>query len=250
MQKSVRGGFFAKFFTGGALVATPLFAQCALKVEPVHNFNVAYRERQDRCEGEYVEPVGASIDLRLVGFHAGGLPPDLQSYDLLPLQILHYDPNTNILLRAKSTRSRQRYQMDTRHIQPAGIFDWPTDILRDHSVQLTGPELALLACSDSCSSERPRTYWPVRAGNADPSSAIRYEVIVLSSIELDEVYVTIRRDGKVLRDRTPLKREYYPPDRPIRIPLTNLSAGTVDIDIVASSRANTMDRFSGTFVIP
>ena len=98
-----------------------------------------------------------------------------------------------------------------------------------------------------------KVYLPLGLGEA-PSAACdsRLSLMVMSSVDLEEVYVTIELlsgapgNGRVLVDGAPVRLGVYPADRPIRLPLVLVADGLYRIEVGAKlrdGRVSTLELF-------
>lgn len=230
------------------LVAEP---ECLTPVTPAAGSRVPYQGRGDRCEGRFGEPVSGAVNFQLIGFHAG-TPSDITD-SALPVQVLGYRANANAMLRAVSTRPRLHYAMDTTALSPNGTYSWKTDAMSNAETALKPSEFALMACTNRCANDRTTEVWPVHLGQAR-GGEVSLALVLRASVPLKEVYLTMIKDGKTLRDRTALGKGYYPPNRRIVWPLNEMTdvqlTGTVNITVVAVSETDASDTVVARLNIP
>jgi hypothetical protein len=182
-----------------------------------------YRARGDRCEGVYIKDLSAS--LRVVSFtrefdaFSGGDP------------ILHLKwaarASREIHLRATSLRPRLYYEMDS--VRPGGSigYDWETSLLT--ALRITRPELGIVGwTSQQIGGQDRHVYLPLAVTTSKPEKKSSYQFIVVSGVELHELYVSLSlldKDGSrvaTLRKEEPLKAAYYPAEAGIPISLPEL----------------------------
>jgi hypothetical protein len=181
-----------------------------------------YRARGDRCEGVYIKDLSAS--LRIVSFtrqfetFTGGDPS-------LHLNWAAGGSSQETHLRANSLRPRLYYQMDS--IQPAGrsSYDWETSLLT--ALRMTRRELGIVGWTlQRIGGQDRQVYLPVAVTTSKLEKKTSLQVIVVSGVELRELYVSLSlldKDGSrvaALRKEVPLKVGYYPAEEgiPILIP--------------------------------
>jgi hypothetical protein len=183
-----------------------------------------YRARGDRCEGVYIRDLSAS--LRVVSFtrefdaFTGGDP------------ILHLKwaggASREVHLRASGLRPRLYYEMDS--VQPGGSigYDWETSLLS--ALGITRPELGIVGwTSQQIGGQDRQVYLPLAVTTSKPQKkSSSYQFIVVSGVELHELYVSLSlldKDGArvaTLRKEEPLKAAYYPAEAGIPISLPEL----------------------------
>jgi hypothetical protein len=181
---------------------------------------VAYRMRDDRCEGIYAQQV-SSISLEVRSLVTGFGPFDPARNETLDLA-WNAPPGSirDVRLRVFSFKPRTYYRMDTAVPASRGVYHWPTNVLA--SVELGKDDLGLLAWI-----ERPGpgdsihpVYLPLRAGAGATKSGDGYEVSLFPSAPLSEVRLTVSRlddQEKVvatLRQNEELGYGYYPAATP------------------------------------
>ncbi len=128
-------------------------------------------------------------------------------------------------------------------IRPPGTsaYDWPTDVLA--ALKVTKTDLGVVATASlPVAGSAQDVYLPLRIGTAStPTKTGAVELILVSDVELSEVYVSVALlgpDGRPVR--TILKNEVlgygdYPAQRGIPVSLTNLgAAGLYQVDIGAT----------------
>lgn len=184
-----------------------------------------YRLRGDRCEGLFIQEI-AGDSLRIVSFTKRY--QDFDPSSIKQLVVKWKAPNgTPVRLRATGLRRRLYYRMDT--ILPIGKFsyNWPTDIL--NSLSLKKNDLGVLSWIKYISAGMDQQlYLPVSIdARASPGFKDSYELIIMPGVELEEVYISLAMVGPMghsltyIMEGKPLGYYYYPPERPIRIPVAN-----------------------------
>jgi hypothetical protein len=193
---------------------------CDTYLHAAGNDPYGYRARGDRCEGVYIKDLSAS--LRVVSFTT-----DFDDFgtdvSLLRLQWTGSSLE-EVHLRATALRPRLYYEMDS--VRPAGSssYDWQTNLLTALSIRRA--ELGVVAwTSQRIGGYDRQIYLPLSVNHPNRSKNTKPGVIVLSGVELRELYVSLsllNADGSrraVLRKEEPVKAGYYPPDEGIEIPL-------------------------------
>jgi len=208
---------------------------CDPGLQPAGASEVGYASRGDRCEGLYVQEVSGPT-LEVVSL----TEESFKAYQFTkgnPL-ILKWPALGNglVQLRATSVKRKLYYRMDTLHVQKPSVYVWPSDILS--RLELRRAEIGVLGWTEELLGQTKwKIYLPLRIAPQEPSSqpgqiaAESYEVGLMSSVELQEVYVTLcpldanGKLGKPLRKSMKLDYGYYPADRPItfRISFSELS---------------------------
>jgi len=176
-----------------------------------------YMVRGDRCEGLYLQPVSGTFGSLLVAsLTAIGLGPQWKSPT--PLEWRPYAKDT-VHVQAFPLRPRIYYRLDREQPGGAGNYTWPTDIVRKY---LSAADIGVVAWSEPVlEGHRQRIYLPVSVG---PGVAKVYHLVVVSPVDLREVYLTIGAMGEKspLRLRAALKRGSYAANQRIEIDLPPL----------------------------
>ncbi len=198
----------------------------------------AYSQREDRCEGLYVEQVSGEV-LAIVSFTSA-----FDDFDLgtgKPLVVEWTAPGAGELhLRARSLEPKIYYRMDSRQPAEAESFRWPLEVLAGVGIGRTS--LGVLG-----SIERPlagkerRVLLALRIGQASGTTAEgSYELLIRPGVELSEVYLSLAgvtddgKEGDYLVDEEALNFGFYPAERAFAVPLPALpKAGLYYISIAA-----------------
>ena len=208
-----------------------------------------YRERGDRCEGLYLQPLAGSAALLIASFTEVFQEFNPRAASHLQLEWKTVDGATPTRLRAYSLIRRQYYRMDAE--RPAGIrsYSWPTTLLS--TLDLSRKSLGVVAWNEvDIGPQSRRVYLPLRIGaGAAPATPGGYELILVANVELTAVFVTLSRvdeDDRVQHSymsKRPLEYGYYPPQQGIKIPIPGLNqAGVHKLEVSAMQR----DRGSST----
>ena len=189
-----------------------------------------YRQRGDRCEGYFIQPVaGGRLDIQSF---AQARRIDVAGKSELTLGWPAFGSET-VQVRAYSLSPKEYYRMDT--VRPSGqtSYTWPVAIpaSRNLAIGLMSWTKALVGSS------RETVYLPVSVAGA---SSATYTITLIPSVTAEQVYVTIGAvnadgsRGRVLRSREPLNLGYYPAFRSIAVNLPALPAGLYRADFAAS----------------
>ncbi len=226
--------------------------RCDPSLRQIPDNPLSYHDRNDRCEGIYVQQLG-STTLQVVSFTRS-----FEAYDLTskkPLQISwNKFPGKNIIrLRAASTKRKLYYRMDTYCPPLQNYFSWPVNILA--SLHILKPDIGVIAFTKySIGGKEKDIYLPLQINQQQKGDDKRNDKItVLPGVELSEIYISIRsltKDGKTgnyIKKGQKLGYGYYPADRTIDIPIPGLSAnGIYCMDIGAvlrTGRTSTIEVF-------
>jgi hypothetical protein len=220
----------------GALVAQG--PHCDQDLNPAATNPLAYRLRGDRCEGVYIQDVGATT-LRLVSF-----TESYEEFDasLASPLLLEWTPpqNATVHLRAQSVRTRLYYRMDSDRSAGSASFSWPGDVLA--ALQLRKTELGVLAWTTRRVGSTDRTVLePLRVRQRSASMPGVYRFVVVPGVQVDEIFISVAPlrpngdTGPYVIDKQPALVGYYPAGRPavISIPPPS-SAGIYRIDLGAT----------------
>lgn len=216
-------------------IATDLAGgNCDPGLQPAGGNEVGYAPRGDRCEGIYIQEVSGET-LQIVS-----LTEDYKNYKFTkdkPL-LLEWPARGDapVQVRASSLKRKIYYRMDTLRSQKPPGYTWPTDILS--RLELGREDVGLLAWTEqTVVTKKQKICLPLRLtpqeSTALPAQDVvdSYKVVLLSSVELQEVYVTLcpldskGKPGKPIRNSSKLDYGFYPADRPItfRILFSELS---------------------------
>ncbi len=202
--------------------------------------DVGYRERGDRCEGRYAQPV-AGTPLYLVSVIEAF---DYDTAAAGPLLVRWTAPAAvPVHLRAQGIRRQLYYRMDAD--RPAGTdsYEWSTDVLT--SQRIAGRDLGALASARTAVGGAERTvYLPLRIGRGDqplPCGPVR--LVLWPGARLDSLTVSLApltgggARGASLRESRELGLGYYPEQAPIEVRLPELtSPGFYWVRVVAHRR--------------
>jgi hypothetical protein len=183
----------------------------------------SYHLRGDRCEGVYVKQVAGESGLLVASFTEAF--EDFDSSSKIDLH-LEWKPlgTGNVHVRAYSLKRRLYYRMDSVRPVGKGKYDWPSDILSALSV--TRNDVGVVCWEAySVGKESRNVYLPLRITQKGRSGHGDYQLLIVPSMDLDEVFInlaTVKQDGTpliFLRRDEKLGYGYYPSERAISIPI-------------------------------
>ncbi len=215
----------------GLLMSAPLSAaesHCEpyLVTPSAHPFG--YRMRGDRCEGIYVREVASATLL------VASLTESFENYDLSLGKDLLVEWTTlgdgSFRLRALGLKRRLYYRMDTVRPPSVTSYTWPSNILT--ALSIPRKNIGVIGWTQYTVGETKRNvYVPLRVSQQkDPMRRGTYQLVLLPGRELKEVFVsmaTVGTDGHpkaFLRDGEALEYGYYPAERGIVIPISDVEA--------------------------
>jgi len=214
------------------IAAEPRSGNCDPGLQPAGGSEIGYALRGDRCEGLYIQEVSGGA-LEIVS-----LTEDFKTYKFAkdkPL-LLEWTAlgDAPVQVRASSLKRKLYYRMDTLRSQKPPGYTWPPDILSQ--LELGRNEIGLLAWTEQpVAGGKRKIFLPLRVtpqeSPAHPQQALEsYKIVLMSSVELQEVYVTLCpldsncKPGKPIRTSQRLDVGWYPAQKPIefRIPYSEL----------------------------
>jgi hypothetical protein len=164
--------------------------------------------------------------------------------DLNKTQDLHLAWTTPVagqtMLRAQGTRRRLYYRMDAVLRAGTSDYSWPTTVLT--ALGIGSREVGVVAWTTTRLSGRDTTlYLPLRVGDVSSQTMpSMHRVEFVPGSELTEVFVTLApvdsagSVGAAVRKGTPLGLGFYPADRPVEVPLPELTkSGIYYLEIAA-----------------
>jgi hypothetical protein len=200
---------------------------CDPGLQPAGGVEIGYAPRGDRCEGLYVQEVsGGALGIVSLAEYS-------KSYEFTKdhALLLEWPAFVDELVRIRASSLKQKfyYRMDTVRTPKILAYTWPSDVVA--RLKLGRDDIGLLAWTeDSFRGRKRKIHLPLRA-MPEPASILseqnanRYEVVLMSSVELQEVYVTLRplnsnvEPGDTIRKSRKLELGYYPAGKPIRFPI-------------------------------
>lgn len=148
-----------------------------------------------------------------------------------------------VRLRGYSLKSGLHYRMETVRKLSGGEYVWPTSVLR--SLRMKKSDLGVVAVATMPVGDSAReVYVPVRiTQRRPPADSARYLVVLWSSTELSEVFVSVAatdargQPAKYIQRDTKLGYGFYPAERGIAIRLPPFGApGIYQVKIGAMRR--------------
>jgi hypothetical protein len=208
--------------------ATTKDDDCDPSLEQPKENPYGYRLRGDRCEGMYVKQVASTILL------VASFTETFEEYDLSSNKDLVVEwkalGNEQVRLRGHGLRRKLYYRMDTVRSPEAQTFSWPVGLLA--ALAIPKQDIGVVGWTHYSAGKIEREiYLPLRINQKKGKSRLgTYTVVLLPGAELSEVYVSLATVGKdghpetFLRDGIALGYNYYPADRRIDIPISDLKA--------------------------
>ena len=213
--------------------ASPLRAQpapCDTSLRSRAEDPSGYRLRDgNRCEGVFVRNVSGSSSLRIasVARHYESFTDSAA----LPLRVEWTAPaGALVQLHGYSLKSGLHYRMETVEPLTGGAYVWPTSVLR--SLRMKKPDLGVVAIATvQVGDSARRVHVPVRITQRQSASdTARHQVVLWSSAELSEVFVSVAATDSLARPTRDIQRNaklgygFYPAERGIAIRLPPLGA--------------------------
>ena len=202
-----------------------------------------YRLRGDRCEGIYIKEVAGSSTLVVVS-----MTESFEQYDATSGKSLYVEwpalGNERVWLRAYSLRRKLYYRMDAFRPPGSARYMWPSGTL--DALGIEKKDLGIVGWTPYTVGNAKRdVYLPLRITQQDGliGGFKNYKVLLLSSVELEKVFISLvsldfngRPDTFIRRDEE-LGYGYYPPDRPIDISISGMrKPGIYHLEIGATLR--------------
>ena len=208
------------------VLSGPVFGQgtCDPALPGIKDGGLGYRDRGDRCEGLYINPV-SNTTLFVASF-----TEQFENYDNTGnTMLIEWDQppaNREIHLRAQGIKPRLYYRMDTYKSGANTFFAWPAGILsslniRRNDIGVTGKIKIPVGNLERY------VHLPLRIrkqGEAKRTGS--YKLILMPGVQLTEIYISlasIGQDGnpqQFLRTDEALGYGYYPAERAVEIPIT------------------------------
>jgi hypothetical protein len=209
--------------------------QCLRSEAQGSDERIAYRDRGNRCEGVYEQPVSGGINLQLVGYQIVSGPITLDRLDYVDVRVIGMKLGDKPTLRVLSVRPGLFYQMDTSQIGGDGGYTWPSAVLREvrRVVGFEAGDLAAIACSNACRAEPETRYWPVAVGALQDSGSSTLMLVLRTAVELGQLRMTVTSSPGT--GVVPVRGTYFSPDRAIRITLPALTPGPHQVTITGSA---------------
>ena len=218
--------------------------QCDASVKISAGNPLSYRLRDgNRCEGVFVSNVSGSSSLRIasVARHYESFTDSAT----LPLRVEWTAPaGAPVRLRGYSLKAGVHYRMETVRPMSGSQYVWPTSVLR--SLQMKKADLGVVALTTMPVGDSVReVHVPVRISQTRPAAdSARYQVVLWSSTELSEVFVSVTaidargQPARSVQRDARLGYGFYPAARGIAIRLPPLGAtGIYRVSIGAVRRS-------------
>ena len=211
------------FLTGSSW--TPLFGQstCDPALPGIKEGGLGYRDRGDRCEGLYINPV-SNTTLFVASF-----TEQFENYDNTGTTILiEWDQppaNKEIHLRGQGIKPRLYYRMDAYKSGTNTFFAWPAGILTSLNIKRNDIGITGKVKLPVGKTER-YVHLPLRIrkqGEAKRTGS--YKLILMPGVQLTEIYISLASVGpdgnpqQFLRNDEALGYGYYPAERAVEIPI-------------------------------
>lgn len=189
-------GVSAAFVAAGLVFAGAADAQklpCPVSVDAAASAGTTYTNRGDRCEGLFRQPVAASAELRIIGFHRH--PPSFAVRSGVPIQVAvtPRTASTPIRLRVVSAKQRQYYRMDAA-VPAGGRFTWKRDVIDHSGVMLEPQNTKAIACEGDCERAEP-TLLAVSIAETPQAPSPVVSIWLRASLDLSQLNVTLERKG-------------------------------------------------------
>ena len=203
----------------------PLTAQvtCDPTLPAIKEGNLGYRDRGDRCEGLYINPV-SSTTLFVASF-----TEHFENFDNAGNTLLiEWDkpPASNeVHLRAQGIRPRLYYRMDAYKPGANTFFAWPSGVLSSLNIRRNDVGVIGRVKIPVGKTER-YVHLPLRIRNqAESKRTGSYRLVLIPGVQLSEIYITLASIGQDGNPKQFLRKEeaigygYYPAERAVEIPI-------------------------------
>ena len=205
----------------------PLFGQsaCDPALPGIKEGGLGYRDRGDRCEGLYINPV-SSTTLFVASF-----TEQFENYDNTGNTLLiEWDKppvNKEVYLRAQGIKPRLYYRMDASKSGANTFFAWPAGVLatlniRRNDIGVTGKIKLPIGKTERY------VHLPLRIRmQGEAKKAGNYKLILMPGVQLSEIYISVAPVGEdgnpqqFLRTDEALGYGYYPAERAVEIPIAD-----------------------------
>ena len=181
-----------------------------------------YRQRNDRCEGIFIQEVSATGNLLVASLTATmeGFKPEGGK----PLALEWKAPGASkVNLRAYSLRPRLYYRMDTVQDGASARYQWPPAILATYALKPTEVGLVAWTAMSVGSQRLEPVYVPLAVRDTNNGAwPPTQRLVVVPPADLKEIYLTVSpidargAPGKPLRDG-PVGYGYYPAGGAVKI---------------------------------
>ncbi|HKH59216.1 MAG TPA: hypothetical protein VKA49_00215 [Flavitalea sp.] len=194
---------------------------CDPSLPGIKEGTLGYRDRGDRCEGLYINPV-SSTTLFVASF-----TEYFENFDNTGNTILvEWDKppaNKEIHLRAQGIRPRLYYRMDAYSSGANTFFAWPSGVLSSLNIRRSDVGVIGRIKLPVGNTER-FVHIPLRIrSQAEAKHTSTYKLVLMPGVQLTEVYITLSAVGQNGKPERFLKAEealgygYYPAERAVEI---------------------------------
>jgi hypothetical protein len=214
---------FLYLLSGGFRSLLVAQVTCDPSLPGVREGALGYRDRGDRCEGLYINPV-SSTTLFVASF-----TEYFENFDNTTNTILiEWDKppaNNEIHLRAQGIQPRLYYRMDAYKPGTATFFAWPSGVVS--SLNIKRSDVGVIGRMKIPVGNTERfVYLPLRIrSQAEAKRTGTYKLILIPGVQLTEIYVTLAAIGQngdpqqFLKTEEALGYGYYPAERAVDIPI-------------------------------
>jgi hypothetical protein len=201
---------------------------------------LGYRDRGDRCEGLYVQPVSSSV-LQIASFARSISMP--ATAGRVPIR---WRPPvaSRASIRVVDLRRRLYYRMDTTRPAGATSFDWDLEVVSP--LRLGSDELGVLVWSNRrIGPSLEKVHLGAQVGeDAGEGKKASYELILLVGAELTQIFLTVApvatsgEEGHPLQDAATEGEGWYPAGMTLRLPIDvpHDASGIYLVEIAARMR--------------
>jgi hypothetical protein len=211
-------------FCAGLLAQPGKSSHCDPLVDVQNTGPGSYKERGDRCEGQYEQKVSGSTGLRIAS-----LTDTYPDFKFAPGDQVHLawtiEGEPALRLRAISLRSHHYYRMDSARPTGKSEWVWPAEVLAQHG--MGSRELGLVGITRRTIGTTERdVYIPIKVARAAAAHGDRaYMLVVTPMVTLRQLFLTItplQPDGVAgdpITDSKDVQQAPYPSRGGVRIPL-------------------------------
>ena len=199
-------------------------ANCDPALPGIKEGTLGYRDRGDRCEGLYINPV-SNTTLFVASFTEYFENYDLNTGNTLLIEWDKPPVNKEIHLRAQSIKPRLYYRLDTYNSGTNTFYAWPSGILT--SLNIKKNDIGIVGRMKLAVGSTERyVYLPLRIRKQKEAERNgTYRLILMPGIQLSEIYITLASVGQDGNPEHFLSKEvilgygYYPAERAVEIPI-------------------------------
>lgn len=211
--------------------ASAVAAECDRRLQPiVQPPELAYRDRGDRCEGLYQQPV-ATTGLRILGFQVDRIA-NTGGKGIA----IHVESTGRKKLTIESLRRRQYYRLDKALEDSARDYFYAFDLVNDPGIKLEPAEIAVRVCLERCDSLEP-VLIPALIASAEPGTARQPFITLQATEDLTMMHIEIRTaSGDVLLSKDYLQDRKWPAWRPAELSLGAFFAKASELNFRVTAR--------------